>query len=226
MAELLTITEKTRQKIRKMILSGSYKLNHNLPQRKIADELGVSPIVVRESLRMLEKDGVVEIVPKWGARVTTFGPEKVQGMSFVREALEGMAARLLAERITESEITLLRNLADEVNALFDDMTVEHKQLAEVHYSFHTRITQLAGCEELSQALERINLQYLLWLNSEIVSPMLLSQTPGCHRKLVEVIAQKDPDKAEQFMRHHVQKGFQDIMNSLKEKNGHTEKTGL
>ncbi|MHB8158573.1 MAG: GntR family transcriptional regulator [Desulfocucumaceae bacterium] len=218
MEKLMTEAEKSRQKIREMIFYGKYRLNESLPQRKIAEELKVSPIVVRESFRMLENEGLVEIIPKWGARVTTFRVEKIRGIALVREALEGMAARILSKKITENEVLLLHKLAKEVDALFIERTADPKEVGRTHYLFHIKIAQLTGCLEIYETLERINIQYLLWKNSEaVVSPVFFLPPRWRHQTLVEVIAAGNPTKAERFMRLHVRKGIHDILNFLKKK---------
>lgn len=217
MPELLTETQKSVQRMRAKIISGDYQLSQALPQRGIAQELGVSPIVARESMRILEKEGLVEIIPKWGARVISFQMEKVRGIFIVREALEGMSARLLAETITEDQLQLLYELADKTDIFFSDTDARRRDIADAHYALHIKMVELTGLLELCEGVRRINLQYLLWINSTVVSHAMLSRPAGWHRRLIDVIAQKDQDKAENFMRSHVRKGFEDIRASLEEK---------
>ena len=216
MEKLLTKSESTAQKIKERILEGKYPIKGSLPQRKLAQEFGVSPIVVRESLRQLEKEGLVEIVPKWGARVISFHVEKIWGISIVREALEGMAARLLAERITKEEYAFLHKFAQRVDNLFDNTDVSRREVAKVHYSFHLKIAEFARCLELYRSLKQVNVQFLLYLNSEVVDRGILTRRKVRHMELVEVIAKGDPGKAEEAMRFHVRKGYKDILDFRRE----------
>lgn len=216
MEALLTQVEKSARNIKRLIISGQYAMNISLPQRKIAREMGVSHIVIREAFRVLEKEGLLTIIPKWGARVTSLDLDKMREISVVREALEGMAARLLAERIVPELLEQLRTRAEATDKLFKDVTADRSKTAEAHYAFHIRLAQLTGCQELSQTLERLNVQWLLWWISNMVDP---SQCTSWHGEIVEVIGTRDSDKAEAHMRRHVRCGFEEIESIIKNHKG-------
>lgn len=213
---MLTSTEKSAIKIRDLILYGTFKPGEMLSQRKIAGKLGVSPIVVRESLRSLEKEGLVENIPKWGTRVVPFDINRLKGQFLVREALEGMIARLVSEKISEEELSRLYALADEVDQLFQDANAETRKVSTTHYRFHRSIAALCGCKELLTALDYINVQQLIWFTSEVVDLKNVVPEPFWHRKLIDALASHNPDEAEKSARLHARKGLESILASLPE----------
>ena len=81
-------------KIREDILDGKYKENEELREIAIGEELGVSRTPVREALRQLELEGLVQIVPNKGAYVTGITSKDVKDIYMIRSSLEGMCARL------------------------------------------------------------------------------------------------------------------------------------
>ncbi len=209
-----TLSEKSAVELRRRLEEGQYKSGEFLSQRKVAQEIGVSAIVVRESFRILEKEGLLEIVPKWGSRVVSFDPERFKGQFILREAIEGMAARLVAEKITAQEVELLYSLADKLDRMFQGEGVDPKELTREHYEFHLTIARLSGCKEILETLDRVKVQQVFFLLSRVVDYKTHVTPPGWHRQLVDVLAGGNPDEAEKVMRVHVRKGLSDTLDSL------------
>jgi len=105
-----TASDYVAAEIRAGILRGTFALGSRLDQQVLADRLGVSIIPVREGLRRLEAEGLVEIVPRRGAFVSTLSLEELTEISWIRERLETLAIRLAAPNYTESDLQRLRDL--------------------------------------------------------------------------------------------------------------------
>jgi DNA-binding GntR family transcriptional regulator len=207
---MFTRTEQCADRLRVNILQGRFAPGEVLSQRQLARELGCSPIVVRESLRMLENQGLVENVPKWGTRIVPFDVERLRGLFMVREALEGMAARLVCSRRAVVDFGPLLTHAQALDRLFAKPPADAGQLATEHYGFHSTIDSLCGCAELIETLSRVNLQQLFLASTQLVDFTRVRQPPRWHLQLVQALAGPDPDAAEQVMRAHVRKGLEDI----------------
>jgi DNA-binding GntR family transcriptional regulator len=89
--------------LREAILSGAYKSGERLVERDLCDRCGVSRTVIREALRHLEAEGLVEIVANRGPVVASLNREDAQALYEVRAAVEGLAAQLSAERSTPAQ---------------------------------------------------------------------------------------------------------------------------
>ncbi|MDY7030092.1 MAG: GntR family transcriptional regulator, partial [Spirochaetota bacterium] len=79
MASFRTEYQKVSDALRDAILRGDFSPGERLPQRKLADQFGTTTITVREALRTLCSEGLVEIEPKWGATVVELSPLKLEG---------------------------------------------------------------------------------------------------------------------------------------------------
>ena len=98
--------------LRERILSNDIGPGTRLVMREVANQYEASDIPVREALRMLERDGLVETVPYRGARVTTLTAKEVEETYFIRSHLESIATGLAAERITDAELAQLDRLME------------------------------------------------------------------------------------------------------------------
>jgi DNA-binding GntR family transcriptional regulator len=205
MADFRTEYEKIYEAIRNAIIAGKYAPGERLPQRKLAETFNTTTITVREALRFLEQDGLILIEPKWGAMVVEITPEKIYGRYIVREALEGMAARLAAENITYEEKEQLMELAGKCDRELLGDGVSRQDKANLHYTLHEKIVNITRCPELIQSINRNNLHTVILSNAYHID--WLHDDPERHRNLAQSIISGDPDRAESTMRQHVRDGY-------------------
>ena len=205
MADFRTEYEKVYEAIRNAIIAGQYAPGERLPQRKLAETFDTTTITVREALRYLEQDGLILIEPKWGAMVVEITAEKIYGRYIVREALEGMAARLAAENITEVEKLELMAMAEECDRELVSERMSRRDKAGLHYKLHEKIVNITRCPELIQSINRNNLHTVILSNAYHID--WRHDNPERHRTLVQSILSGVADQAEQAMREHVRDGY-------------------
>jgi len=206
MASFRTEYQKVSDALRDAILRGDFSPGERLPQRKLAGQFGTTTITVREALRTLCSEGLVEIEPKWGATVVELSPQKLEGQYIVREALEGMAARLASIRMSDAQRAMLLEKADECDRLLPSDELELHEKVELHYSLHERIAGGSGCGELVEAIRRLNVFSLLLLNA--YHDCISADPPGWHGTLAAAVVGPDPDEAERVMRLHIRHGLE------------------
>lgn len=136
--------------LRARIVDGVYGPGDRLVLRRIAVEFDVSEIPVREAVRMLERDGLVEVVPYTGARVVNLSPQTVHESLFVRGHLESIATELAAEQITEEQLTELEGLVAQMEAAAAEGATG--TYAETNRAFHRLITAASGNQVLRDTL--------------------------------------------------------------------------
>lgn len=201
-----TESQKVYEAIKEAIISGRFSSGERLPQRKLADDFDATTITVREALRSLENEGLVVIEPKWGAMVVEITQQKMFGQYIVREALEGMAARLAAANLTKEskdELTAMAKQLDD-KLVLDDLTPLEK--AQIHYDLHQKIAKLTNCEELENLLNKLNLHSIILSNAYHID--WHTEDKDWHQYLIKSITSGDPDLAERTMRMHVQRGYE------------------
>ncbi len=205
MADYRTEYQKVCEAIRDAIMRGEFAPGQRLPQRKLAAAFGTTTITVREALRSLEKDGLITIEPKWGAMVVEITPERIRGRYIVREALEGMAARLACRNATEAERLRITELAERCDRELLDEEVSRREKAGLHYSLHEQVVAATRCEELIQSINRNNLHTILLSNAYHID--WSHDDPHRHRHLAGAILSGDEELAESTMRAHVRDGY-------------------
>ncbi len=124
-------------RLRKMILDGMFPPGSMLSQVKLAESLGVSRIPLREALRMLQKEGLIEAEYNQRARVPSFEPAIVDSLYASRILLEALCIRLTVPRLDPSDVQALKHTLAELD---EAAAVAHKDLdtwEEPHRRFHS-----------------------------------------------------------------------------------------
>src|SRR2546428_576980 len=103
--------------IRDGILRGLFPMGTSLSRRKLAAQLGMSPLPISEALRQLESEGLVESRPRVGTRVRVPTPQDLRDRYIIREALECQSARLFAEKPSAAERSELRTMAARLHGM-------------------------------------------------------------------------------------------------------------
>jgi DNA-binding GntR family transcriptional regulator len=206
MPRYLTDSQRIAELVKQAILTGELKPAQRLPQRRLALQHGTTTIVVREALRRLENEGLVAIEPKWGAIVAEVNQDTIRGRYIVREALEGMAARLASQSFSGADRTELLDLADRCDRDLHDEGINPAEKAKLHYALHAKIVRITACGELISLIEKINLQMIIVQNAYHID--WTQERRSWHRSLVEAILSKDMEQAESAMREHVRRGYE------------------
>ena len=180
--------------LRDMIFSGELKPGQPLPLEPTAERLGVSITPLRDALRTLEHQGIVERLRRFGYRVVRLTAERVEGYEVVRGALFAEAARRAAERITDEDLADLYPLAEKLDAMIengvDDVTRETTER-----EFHHEIARIADCVELEKEMARLG----IFGNFVAILPTYELHR---HKAIVDALASHDPDRADRETRLH------------------------
>jgi len=182
------------REIRRMIAEGELGFGEKVTLTGLAERVEMSVIPVRDALKQLAYDRLLERSGRASFRVLSLSAERLMELSILREAIETQAAREAAQRITEGEAQELGQLGEAL-----DRTIRAGLVAEsieMEEGFHLRIAEIAGCGELREELARLQLVYATF-------PVDASSLVMPHGELVEAIASGDREEAEAVMRRHV-----------------------
>lgn len=185
------------------IVSGDIPPGAKISEPDLARRLGISRGPLREAVRRLEERGLVQRRPHAGVRVVELSLSDVLDVFTVREALEGMAARLAALRRTEADIDDLRALVERQAASI--RTGADADLRREEASFHSAVARLSGSAQimsiLGSDLHRMIRNYRLRMR--VAAAGRGERAVEEHRRIVDAIAEQDTDLAELLMRRHV-----------------------
>jgi DNA-binding GntR family transcriptional regulator len=184
--------------IRRAILAGDLVPGERLKQEQLAADLQVSRIPVREALRVLEAEGLIETRPGRGSMVIEVTREDALQVLTVRSALESLAARLAAERGSAEAIVHLREAVAEGQEA--SASGDHAKASRAHTRFHLDLAKAGGNSHLHAELE-----FLPTKTEWIVSNLLKARSEYSwqeHEAILDAVAAGDADLAERLMRLH------------------------
>jgi DNA-binding GntR family transcriptional regulator len=150
--EVRTIQEQVLDRLRQLILEGDYGPGDKLQQDELAARLGVSAMPVREGLRQLQMEGLVDFIPRKGAYVARLTPDEFDELYHMREELEVLALRWAMGNQTGGELQALGDLLDQVEAAEAEGDVR-RRVALVR-TFLWSIFEAAGRPHLLEAIQR------------------------------------------------------------------------
>lgn len=206
--------------LRADILDGRLRPGEWLRQERIAREQGASQMPVREALKRLAAEGLVEHVPYRGVRVVQFTIEDVEDLYSCRLFIEGMTARYAAEAITDDEIAELTDLHERM--LRCDTPRELPVYRELNRQFHTLIFTASRRSYLIRSLGQLWAAFptMLWSNiphaATVSAPGRDAADAEEHAAIVRALAAHDPDAAERAVRDHIEAAGRALLSVLQE----------
>lgn len=171
-----------------------------LREQVLAKEFGVSRTPVREALRKLETEGLVNSEPRLGMRVRALDYAEVIELYEVREVHERAVARIAATKANEIELSELKSLQADLELVKDDPT----KMAALNLRFHISLLQMAKNRFLTRAVETMQRTMLLLGPSTLNDPKRAQTAIKEHRALIKALDARDADKAEAVMSEHLQ----------------------
>jgi DNA-binding GntR family transcriptional regulator len=145
-----SLSQVAREQIRGRILDGTLKPGERLVEDRLSAELGVSRVPVREALRDLSAEGLVTLLPRRGATVVEVTPESVAELVEVRALLEGLNAKLAAQRHDPEIVEQLKDTLARGNQAAKTGTAE--ELAHLNAEFHERLAVASRNTVLSEVM--------------------------------------------------------------------------
>ncbi len=196
--------ERAYVKIKKAILASHYASGERLPEEQIANDLGVSRTPVRDSLRRLQSEGLVEVAPNVGARVTSWNQVELDEIAYMRTMLEGYAAELAAQKITRDELDDLAIACQEMEqAAHQSARPNLDAVSEANISIHTKIVSAARNTRLKSAVEPMLHFPLVIRKFALFSSDRLDRSLYHHREILAALEAHDPEWAGAIMRAHI-----------------------
>ena len=195
-----SLADKAYQEIRRLIVSLELAPGALIDERELIERLEIGRTPVREALRRLAHERLVEVYPRRGMFVTGVDVRELARLSEVREVLEPEAARLAAERATEVDRA-------ELGALLLELDVGGGELIDLDERIHRAVYRAAHNDLLEATLEQYYVLALrIWFLA-LDRVERLDEAVREHRELLEAIRDRDGERAENAMRRHIQ-GFE------------------
>lgn len=204
---------KAQLRLREMILAGELPGGARIAELALVERLGVSRTPIRAALMRLEQEGLLEALPNGGYAVRTFSERDVSDAIELRGTMEGLAARLAAERgVAAVVLAEARACLDEVDRILQPPAVDDEAFSRyvvLNARFHSLLSEMAGSPVIARELERVvNLPFaspsgfvVVQANTPRARDMLIVAQDQ-HRQVLDAIERREGARAEGIMREH------------------------
>lgn len=192
---------KVYDRIREDILNGVYQEQEELKEATLGEKMGVSRTPVREALRQLELEGLVEIIPNKGARVTGITKKDIEDIYQIRYLLEGLSARWATEHITEEQLEKMEETLylTEFHARKENFV----QVYDLDSQFHELLYEASGSKMLNHILSDFHMYLTRIRKTSLATDNRSKNSTDEHRAILDAIKERDPDKAEECAHNHI-----------------------
>jgi DNA-binding GntR family transcriptional regulator len=201
-----SLADKAYHEIRGLIVSLELAPGAVIDERELIERLGIGRTPVREALRRLAHERLVEVYPRRGMFVTGVDVRQLARLSEVREVLEPEAARLAAERATDADRTLLASLVEELDS-------GGSELMGLDERIHRAVYRAAHNDLLEATLEQYYVLALRIWSMALDRAQGLEEAVEAHRALLEAILAGEGERAAESMRAHV-RDFEQAMHRV------------
>lgn len=204
---------KAQQRLRELILRGELAAGARIAELSLVDLLGVSRTPIRAALMRLEQEGLLEALPSGGYAVRTFSEREVADAIELRGTLEGLAARLAAERgVSARRLTQAKACLDQIDQVLLDPSLSEGMFSEyvrLNELFHRLLADMPNSGVLAREIERAgSLPFaspsgfvgVHIHNAPARDTLVVAQHQ--HRQVLEAIERREAGRAEALMREH------------------------
>jgi DNA-binding GntR family transcriptional regulator len=187
--------------LRNAILSGHFKPGERLVEKDLAEQLDISRTPIREALRKLELEGLVAYEPRKGVVVVGVSSDDALEIYMIRAVLEGLAAKLAANKRTKDELNKLKKLLFGMEECIQKDKIS--KLTSLHASFHTFIAELSKSPRLYQMIISLHDYVKNFAEIPCYLPGRLLRGWEEHKEIVDAIDNRDDARAENAARNHI-----------------------
>ena len=212
--EYLPLRDVVFNNIKDGILTGRLRPGERLLENQLADELGVSRTPIREALRMLELENLVDLIPRKGAQVKKMSEKDIKDILEIRKVLDELAAGLAAENITKQEIAELKKLHSDFVEAFE--RGDREAVLEADTKFHDVIFNTTKNDKLIQIISNISIQIYRYRIAYLKLLTSIAVPTQQHLELIKAFEKRDVQKAKKVSGEHIDDQAREILKSLKE----------
>ena len=212
LAERKLLHEAVMDRLRDMIVQGELPPESKLNERLLCEKLGISRTPLREALKFLASEGLVELLPNRGAQVAALKPEKVKEIFTVLGSLEALAGELVCRNATDSDIA-------DIRALHYQMVAHHTRGELAHYFrlnqlIHLRLVECSGNATLAQVYRALNAHVRRARYMANLSEARWDKAVKEHEEILEALQRRDAARLQAILRDHLAKKLVMVMEAL------------
>lgn len=199
--------------LREAIIVGELKPGERLLEVQLSEKMGVSRTPVREAIRKLELEGLVNMIPRKGAHVADLSVKDIMDVLEVRASLDGLATALSAERITDEELKELNHVQTQFAQYFEKGNLQG--LVKKDVEFHDIIYRSSRNDKLIQITNNLREQVqrfrVIYLKDYSSTKEIIKE----HADIYAALSERDPEVARKVAQKHIKNQEVTIIKSIK-----------
>ena len=198
----ISIADQVYEKLEREILSGKYPRGELLSEQRLSAEMGVSRTPVREAIRRLEQDYILEDSPR-GVIVVGISREEMLEMYEIRLQLEGLMARRAAENVTEEQLGEMRDTLDLQHFYLErERRDSSDQIKNLDSRFHELLYAACGSRTYYDLLVRLHKRITKFRMASVRKRSRAEESIREHEAIYAALAAHDPEQAQQAVLNH------------------------
>lgn len=202
------------ESLRENIIAGKFKPGEHLKERELAEAMGISTTPVKEALRILGHEGLVETLPRKGTFVSEVVDTSIEEILMLKASLESLSARLAAKKISEAGLLEMERQINLMETLAKSKETE--KLTKENTKFHMSIREAAKNPVIYKMLMNVVAFDNAFRKRALEFNLEIREGFAEHKKIFEAIKERNEESAEKRMKEHILRTAETVLNHLKD----------
>lgn len=213
--EYLPLRDVVFNTLRQAILKGEMEPGERLMEISLANKLGVSRTPIREAIRKLELEGLVNMIPRKGAVVASISEKDMRDVLEVRITLEELAVKLAIKNMEDADIDMLKKAGQ----VFENAVISHDivNIVEADVAFHDVIYNKTNNSRLIQIINNLREQMYRYRLEYVKDARTHSILINEHNDIIECLKRRDVEAAKAAVREHIGNQERGIVRAIKDR---------
>jgi len=210
------LRERIYQILKTYIIEGELKEDAKITEAELSKQLGVSKTPVREALSRLVVEGLITLHPNKRMTIAKISSKDIIEVYQLRKWVCGLAATLLASKITEEDIVKFREMIREMELFVEKgKIIEYSKVAD---RYHRLMQHLSGNSRMENLSNNLHEQVYRYRVKSLKVKGRIEKSLSEHKKIIEAIIRNDPEQAKKFCQEHLDNALKNILrNTIDEK---------
>ncbi|EBA00063.1 GntR family transcriptional regulator [Marinobacter sp. ELB17] len=209
-----SLYEAVTERLREMVLEGELEPGSRISEKELCEAFEVSPTPLRQALKVLVSEGLVEMLPNRGAKVTEVDVQEVADLFDVMTVLEGLSGTLLASRASDAEIAEIRGLHECMMEQFRNN--QRREYFQLNQAIHRRLSEIAGNRVLLELETSLTLKITRARYAANMQMGRWEESAREHEYFVEALERRDAQGLSAAMSLHMRKTGNAVIRRLKQ----------
>ncbi len=213
--EYLPLRDVVFNTLRDAILTGKLLPGERLMENQLAEKLGVSRTPVREALRMLELENLVELVPRKGAQVLDMTEKDIINILEIRRALEGLATSIACKKMSKDCLQQLKSMEADFERAVAENDVD--RFVDIDEEFHDMIFQATDNDKLIQMFRNLRIQLYRYRMAQAKNDRSMATIVAHHRSILRALENHDSEEGTAVAQSHINYQTESILRVVRNK---------